>query len=169
MKTNLKILALTGLATGFSLGGLPLHAQDASSASSKTATSQSTPAPTSSSAGTSAGDGLQTSKDNVSTTTANQTQDRNESTVPVVQSNAAEDLKVTQQIKQALRDASDLSMKAKHARVVTTADRQVYLWGKVKDEKEQARVVEIAQPFVGDRVLKSKLQLPDGTKTAQNK
>ena len=167
MKTTLKIIALTGLAAGLSLG-VPLHAQDSTITSNKSVVPESTPTSISPAAGTSAGTGLQTSKDDVATTPAKQTADRNEGTVPVVQSTAPEDLKVTHDIRTALKDTDGLSTKAKHVKVVTTADRTVYLWGKVETDDERTRVVDIARSYVGDRTLKSKLQLPIGTKTAQN-
>ncbi|SDU17827.1 BON domain-containing protein [Verrucomicrobium sp. GAS474] len=164
MKTSLKIVALAGAAATLSLGNMSLVAQTQSSPSSKSASSD-----TSSSAATAATEGAQTSKDNVATTTAKQTQDRNESTVPVIQSTASDDLKVTQDIKQALKNDPNLSLKAKHARVVTTANGEVYLWGKVKSQEEEQRVIAIASPLVGNRVLKSKLQQPLGDKPTQNK
>ena len=166
MKTTLKIIALTGLTAGLSLSSV--LAQDSSSSSNKTVVPPSNPTSTSPAAGTSVGDGLQTSKDDVSTTQGKQTDVRNEGTVPVVQSTAPEDEKITQDVRQALKSSDNLSLKARHARVVTTADHTVYLWGKVKSDDERDRVLAIVRPLIGSRTLKSQFQLPVAGKTPQN-
>jgi len=164
MKNTLKLLAASGLAATLALGGTTLLAQAAPSQNTKT-----TPGESADASGTPSSQGNQTSKDNVSTVDAKQTAERNESTVPVVQSQAPADQKVTDDIRNALKSDKDLSYKARHARVVTTADGEVYLWGKVKSQEEENRVIDIAKPYVGNRVLKSKLQQPLGDKPTMAK
>ena len=147
MKPHFRILALTGLATGLSLSGTPLHAQAISSQNSKTT------APSTTSA---------------SIPFEHRTERCRTDVTPFSQSNAEEDLKTTQKIRLAIRNKGNFSMNAENIKIITTSDHMVYLCGMVDTRKERIRIVELAEPIAGRHMLKNQLLLPNETQSTQN-
>ena len=103
-----------------------------------------------------------------SSTAANKGDDNPDSITPFSQSNADADLKVTQNIRQAIEKQDGLSENAKNIKIITTTDHTVYLKGVVDSEDERNRVLAIAKPIIGDLKFKNYLKLPGETHTQNN-
>ncbi len=101
-----------------------------------------------------------------STTAANKGDDKSDSITPFSQSNADADLKVTQNIRQAIEKQDGLSQNAKNIKIITTTDHTVYLKGVVDSEDERNRILSLAKPIIGDLKFKNLLKLPSETHTS---
>jgi len=105
----------------------------------------------------------------MSNTAQNKGDERSDAITPISQSNATEDLKVTQDIRKAIEEQSNLSINAKNIKIITTTNHTVYLRGVVDTDKERRIVVSLARPFVGKRVFKNQLRIPGETEISSNK
>ena len=77
---------------------------------------------------------------------------------PMDQGNSAEDIEMTQKIRQAVVADDTLSSNAKNVKIITK-DGAVTLRGPVKDEAEKARVVEMAQRVAGTAPVTDELEI----------
>jgi hyperosmotically inducible periplasmic protein len=85
--------------------------------------------------------------------------DRNSATTtPTDQSNDPADLAVTQKIRQALMDQSDLSMTAQNVKIVTVHGR-VMLRGPVANATERAKIEMLAKSIAGTDNVTNELEL----------
>jgi hyperosmotically inducible periplasmic protein len=74
------------------------------------------------------------------------------------QSNNAADLKITQAIRQALMNDSELSMTAKNVKIITN-DGQVTLRGPVKTAQEKAKIDKLAKSAAGGAKIDDQLDV----------
>jgi hyperosmotically inducible periplasmic protein len=74
------------------------------------------------------------------------------------QSNAAEDVKVTQAIRRALVKDAGLSTAAKNVKVIT-ARQNVTLRGSVRSAEEKARILEVARQNAGGAAVDDRLKI----------
>jgi hyperosmotically inducible protein len=85
--------------------------------------------------------------------------DRNEdSETPMDQSNSAPDLKITQEIRQAVSNAKALSFTAKNVKIITR-DAQVTLKGPVKTAEEKNTIDALARSVAGVGKVDNQLEV----------
>lgn len=78
--------------------------------------------------------------------------------VPTDQSNRAEDIKVTQDIRKAVMADSALSVNAKNSKIITT-ETSVALRGPVDSEAEKSKIGEYAKASAGSRQVMNELEV----------
>ena len=74
------------------------------------------------------------------------------------QSNSSADLKITQAIRQALMNDSDLSTTAKNVKIITN-NGQVTLRGPVKTAQEKAKIDQLAKSAAGGAKIDDQLEV----------
>ena len=88
-----------------------------------------------------------------------------DTTTPLDQSNAAEDLKITQNIRQAVMKDDSLSTNAKNVKIITTAGGLVTLRGPVNTAEEKSKIEALAAEAAGKDKVTNQLEV----KTSDNK
>jgi len=77
---------------------------------------------------------------------------------PMDQGNGASDLKITQQIRQAVMSDSSLSFTAKNVKIITQAGK-VVLRGPVKSDQERSAIETSARKVAGDTNVDNQLEV----------
>lgn len=82
---------------------------------------------------------------------------------PMDQSNAPEDLKITQDIRKAVMADDSLSMTAKNVKIITAAGK-VTLRGPVNTADEKKKIAELAKANAGKAEVVDQLEIKNGDK-----
>jgi hypothetical protein len=104
-----------------------------------------------------------TNSTNYSSTSENKGDADANAITPLSQSNAQDDLDVTQSIRKAIVAEKGLSVDAQNIKIITTTQHVVYLKGVVDSEEERQRIMALAKPLAGERTIKNHLKLPQET------
>lgn len=83
--------------------------------------------------------------------------------VPTDQSNKAEDLKATQEIRKRVMDDKELSLNAKNAKIITT-ETSVVLRGPVDSKADREKLNRYAREFAGIRTVVDQLAIETAKK-----